>query len=183
MPSLGCFCQQSFLAWQSKSMYMGIYIPRSCKNYDESWKAFSTFLLEEKVIRNWMSKRGWNHRKLSNRKNHDLIEDALSKQLLVEESIRFSFEQLKVAFDWLQIFSNCHWWNIFDTWLDEMNITVWELGVGERVHLNFSPSLGLGWARVGILLQVRCEWEVTRVNVRMITRASFGKTLKMHENT
>lgn len=149
------------LPWQSKSISMGIFIPRSHKIYYEPWKAFSIFLLEEKVIRNWMSKRGWNHRKLSNRKNHDLIEDALSKQLFVEESIRFSFEQLKVAFDWLQIFSNCHWWNIFDTWLDAMKITVWDLGVWERVHLDFSlslsPSLGLVGARVGILLQVRCE--------------------------
>ena len=121
---------------------------------------------------------------LSNRKNHDLIEDALSKQLFVGESIRFSFEQLKVAFDWLQIFSNCHGWNIFDTWLDEMKMTVWEgkRGIGKGfvwtlLFLSFSRFR----ARVGILLQVRCE-EVTRWR-RMITRGWFGKTLKMHKST
>ena len=141
------------------------------------------------MSRNWIeSKR--NHRKLSNRKNHDLIEDALSKQLFVGESIenqlrinwdqlisienqlrinwdqlskqlfvgesiRFSFEQLKVAYDWLQIFSNCH---SDETYLI-LDLTRWKLqseggwgggggeegglGKGSSELYSFSPSLGL----------------------------------------
>ena len=64
------------------------------------------------------------------------------EQITVRRRInKVQFWAIEGGVDWLQIFSNCHWWNIFDSWVDEIKITVWEAEGGGKDSSEFSLSL------------------------------------------
>ena len=64
------------------------------------------------------------------------------EQITVRRRInKVQFWAIEGGVDWLQIFSNCHWWNIFDSWVDEIKITVWEAEGGGKDPSEFSLSL------------------------------------------